>query len=114
MRLINTNTLELRDFNQSELPQYAILSHTWEDEDEVSFQEFGLPNRSSKKGYSKILQTCRLALRDGLEYAWVDTCCIDKSSSAELTESVNSHVSMVSKCRIMLRFSGGSSTEHVG
>ena len=43
-----------------------------------------------KKGYSKILNTCRLALADGYEYAWIDTCCIDKSSSAELSEAINS------------------------
>lgn len=44
----------------------------------------------SKKGYSKIEMTCKLAAADGLAYAWVDTCCVDKSSSAELTEAINS------------------------
>lgn len=43
-----------------------------------------------KKGYAKIEQTCRLAAKDEIGYCWVDTCCIDKSSSAELTESINS------------------------
>jgi hypothetical protein len=89
VRLINTSTLELHDFYLSEIPQYAILSHTWGD-DEVTFQDISSPNRSLKKDYAKITQTCRLALKHGLEFAWVDTCCIDKSSSAELTESINS------------------------
>lgn len=45
---------------------------------------------SLRKGYDKISATCQLARRQGLKYVWVDTCCIDKSSSAEITESINS------------------------
>lgn len=30
------------------------------------------------------------ALRDGKQYLWADTCCIDESSSAELSEAINS------------------------
>lgn len=91
MRLINAETLGLEDFTLREIPPYAILSHTWADE-EVTFQDVtaGHPGLASKKGYGKVVQTCRLALQQGLAYAWVDTCCIDKSSSAELTESINS------------------------
>lgn len=48
------------------------------------------PYLPSKRGYAKITETCRLAINHGLEFAWVDTCCIDKTSSAELTESINS------------------------
>jgi len=44
----------------------------------------------TKKGFSKVVETCRLAREQGLGYAWIDTCCIDKSSSAELTEAINS------------------------
>ncbi|KAK7952581.1 uncharacterized protein PG986_008309 [Apiospora aurea] len=70
---------------------YAILFHTWEEE-EVSFQEFqDLDQARNKKGFSKIEMTCRLAReRFGISYACVDTCCIDKSSSAELSEAINS------------------------
>lgn len=89
MRLINSWTLELEDFSLKEIPPYAILSHTWGD-DEVSFQDVFLPNLFGKKGYSKIERTCQLARERGLQFAWVDTCCIDKTSSAELTESINS------------------------
>ncbi|RYF42599.1 MAG: hypothetical protein EOO38_19570, partial [Cytophagaceae bacterium] len=73
----------------------AILSHRWEG-DEVTFHEMrSLPDESHgtarrKKGFEKISQCCRQALRSGLEYTWVDTCCIDKSSSAELSEAINS------------------------
>jgi hypothetical protein len=89
MRLINTATLELQDFSLKTIPPYAILSHTW-GTDEVTFQDALSRNVSSGKGYMKIQQSCLLARRRGLEFAWVDTCCIDKTSSAELTEAINS------------------------
>jgi len=43
-----------------------------------------------KAGYEKIQFCGEQARRDGLQYFWVDTCCINKSSSAELTEAINS------------------------
>ncbi|KAK0609684.1 heterokaryon incompatibility protein-domain-containing protein [Bombardia bombarda] len=95
MRLINTKTLTLHEFMGSgDIPPYAILSHTWED-DEVTFQEFSEQPRpdavKKKKGFAKIEATCRFARGSSrLEWAWVDTCCIDKTSSAELTEAINS------------------------
>jgi hypothetical protein len=74
-----------------DVPPYAILSHTWgADGDEVTFQDLVDDTGRNKAGYGKI-QFCRdQAARDGLQYFWVDTCCIDKSSSAELTEAINS------------------------
>ncbi|KAH6684899.1 heterokaryon incompatibility protein-domain-containing protein [Plectosphaerella plurivora] len=94
MRLVHTTSLELSDFTLAKPPPYAILSHTWGPE-EVTFQDLcasAAPDRTSwtKAGYAKIVQTCRLAKERGLDYAWIDTCCIDKKSSAELTESINS------------------------
>ncbi|RSL74203.1 hypothetical protein CEP51_011630 [Fusarium floridanum] len=90
MWLINTETLKLESVVNPETVEYAILSHTWEEE-EVSFQEFqDLRSARTKKGFGKIKKTCRLAKKHGYQYAWVDTCCIDKSSSAELSEAINS------------------------
>ncbi|KAK3314354.1 heterokaryon incompatibility protein-domain-containing protein [Apodospora peruviana] len=89
MWLINVTTKTLENFIGSSVPPYVILSHTWEDQ-EVSFQDMGAEARSSMKGYQKILKTCELAAGEGIDYAWVDTCCIDKSSSAELSEAINS------------------------
>ncbi len=88
MRLLNTTTLTLSEFVR-DIPPYAILSHTWGDE-EVSHQEIGCAERDKKKGFAKILGCCQLARNDGLEWAWIDTCCIDKTSSAELSEAINS------------------------
>ncbi|KAK0129725.1 hypothetical protein ONS96_000285 [Cadophora gregata f. sp. sojae] len=88
MRLLRTTTLELEDF-MGISPAYAILSHRWQD-DEVSFQDMMNGEAANKAGYSKIKKCCREASKQGLNYAWIDTCCIDKTSSAELTEAINS------------------------
>src|SRR6187402_354821 len=91
MRLINVSTLQLEEFMDGRhAPLFAILSHTWE-QGEVTFQDFASPDVArQKQGYGKIEQTCKRAKASGIGYAWVDTCCIDKTSSAELTEAINS------------------------
>jgi hypothetical protein len=91
MRLLNTTTLKLEEFWDSDAaPPYAILSHTWEKQ-EVSFRAIeNLDSAVQLIGFSKIQACCRQALADGYEWVWIDTCCIDKSSSAELSEAINS------------------------
>jgi (2Fe-2S) ferredoxin len=90
MRLIDTKTLALKEFFGNQIPRYAILSHTWHEE-EVSFQDWAdQSSASQKKGYKKIFDVCQLARKHGLDYVWVDTNCIDKSSSSELSEAINS------------------------
>lgn len=75
-----------------DIPSYAILSHTWgTDEEEVTFKDMieeGIGE--SKAGYKKIRFCGEQAERDGIQYFWVDTCCIDKSNNSELTEAINS------------------------
>jgi Heterokaryon incompatibility protein (HET) len=78
---------------------YAILSHTWGSE-EVTHQEIQTLNAhrdgsrshpiTSKAGYRKIEACCDQAVRDGFNWVWIDTCCIDKTSSSELSEAINS------------------------
>lgn len=90
MRLLNTTTYELKEFIGSSIPQYAILSHTWSEE-EVTFQDIQqLGQGRWKNGFSKIAQCCSRAASDDIGWAWIDTCCIDRSSSAELSEAINS------------------------
>jgi hypothetical protein len=89
MRLINTSTYLIEEFIGRDIPKYAILSHTWEEE-EVSFKDMSGPSRNSRKRYRKIEMTCKIAFREGLTYAWIDPYCMDKSSSADLTEAINS------------------------
>ena len=88
MYLINSATYELREFI-AEPPPYAILSHTWGKE-EVLFETMQSGKYEHLGGFQKIKQSCTLARRQDLDYVWVDTCCIDKKSSAELSEAINS------------------------
>ena len=89
MRLLNTKTLQLILFDREPLPEYAILSHRWEDE-EISFQELQAGMGAEKRGYQKIAAFCNEARKRGFEWGWIDTCGIDKTSSAELSEAINS------------------------
>ncbi|KAN0084763.1 HET domain containing protein [Elaphomyces granulatus] len=74
-----------------DIPRYAILSHTWgAHTEEVSFKDMIEGTAKSKSGYDKIRFCGEQARHDGLQYFWIDTCCIDKSSSAELQEAINS------------------------
>jgi tetratricopeptide (TPR) repeat protein len=73
------------------IPPYAILSHTWgEDNEEVTFQDITHGVGKSKVGYRKIQFCKEQATRDGIRYVWVDTCCIDKANNTELSEAINS------------------------
>ena len=89
MRLLHAESIQLRSFEENAIPRYAILSHTW-GEDEVSLQDLHGSAAASKTGYQKIKYICEHALAQRLQYVWVDTCCIDKTSSAELSEAINS------------------------
>lgn len=95
MRLLNIHTRRLKSFADEEsAPRYGILSHTW-GEEEITFTDIeqkGHAELRRKKGYRKIDFVCERAKSQEsyLEYAWIDTCCIDKSSSAELSEAINS------------------------
>ena len=107
MRLINTTTGEFGTFWDSQRPQYAVLSHTWGDE-EISYLDYlvltsTLPNttsgflfallkapRADSEGIRKVRECCKLARSRGFAWLWIDTCCIDKTSSAELSEAINS------------------------
>jgi Heterokaryon incompatibility protein (HET) len=128
MRLLNTKTLELCEFSGEKLPQYAILSHTWGD-NEISFQKIQEPDckhsliehswcgqrelfrqtqdpdldpdyKEKLKGVAKIAGCCAQASNDELDWVWIDTCCIDKSSSAELTEAINSMYAWYAKSAV--------------
>ncbi|KAE8449095.1 hypothetical protein EG329_008478 [Mollisiaceae sp. DMI_Dod_QoI] len=89
MRLLNTSTLELHEFFGANIPPYAILSHRWGDS-EVTFQDLQNGTRAQCPAWDKILGCCKRAQEDGYNFVWIDSCCIDKSSSAELSEAINS------------------------
>lgn len=80
-----------QDLLGNDVPKYAILSHTWgSDAEEVSFSDLVNGTGKGKSGYDKIKFCGEQARRDGLQFFWVDTCCIDKSNNTELSEAINS------------------------
>ncbi|KAL8989516.1 MAG: hypothetical protein Q9169_008345 [Polycauliona sp. 2 TL-2023] len=99
MRLLHTERLEFQEFFDSQIPKYAILSHRWTS-DEVSFQDFELCKEQRRPSFDKIKNFCSLANKDGHEWGWIDTCCIDKRSSAELSEAINSMYSWYKQAEV--------------
>ncbi|GAB7337017.1 hypothetical protein MBLNU457_g2431t1 [Dothideomycetes sp. NU457] len=96
MRLLETSgdtrgqyVLRFKEFHNPEDVKYAILSHAW-DEEEILFADVINRTAHSKKGFKKVVGAMKEACKNGLEYIWIDTCCIDKTSSAELSEAINS------------------------
>lgn len=118
MRLLRTGPyepgcekFELVERSGSQIPKYAILSHRCGD-DEVNYEDVRDPTAferrlhgknsgmtfeddrdqsvRARKGYSKVVDAMRQAASHGYKYIWIDTCCIDKSNSAELSEGINS------------------------
>lgn len=95
MRLLRTDPLqsgiklELIEFQGDPPKPYAILSHTW-GEQEVLYADLNDHNVFLKAGCQKLFYAMKQAREDGYEFLWADTCCIDKSSSAELSEAINS------------------------
>ena len=91
MWFLDTDNLELKEFVDFPIPPYAVFSHTW-GEEEISFHEMQSARKLAqvKAGYTKIVCFCELARARGYRYAWMDTCCIDKRNSADLSEAINS------------------------
>lgn len=99
MRLLDSSNLQLKDFAANQIPAYTILSHTWGD-DEVSFADMLNGCGEGKAGYRKIRRSCQQPAAQKHGYVWIDTCCIDKSSSAELSEAINSMYSWYSGAKL--------------
>jgi hypothetical protein len=81
MRLLKSNpngSFSLTTFLGNNAPSYAILSHTWESNDqEVPFEDVTNGTGKGKAGYRKIQFCCEQVKKDGCQYFWVDSCCID-------------------------------------
>jgi Heterokaryon incompatibility protein (HET) len=91
LRLEDNGDFSLVEYVGSYIPRYAVLSHTWgADHEEVTFKDLTEGTGKNKAGYRKLAFCGKQAAKDGLQFFWVDTCCIDKSSSAELSEAINS------------------------
>ena len=103
MRLLNTTTYIVEDFTGNDIPRYAILSHRWGNE-EITFQDIQhfrkFRKHTKTEGWLKIQHSCEQAVRDKLQWIWVDSCCIDKMSSAELSEAINSMFTWYRKAQV--------------
>ena len=108
MRLLKRSSggdFELISFNDDDSPPYATLSHTWTEGQEVTYNELVASTGKDKAGYAKIRFCVDRAAEDGLEYSWVDTCCIDKPTSTDLSTAINSMFRWyrrASKCYVYL------------
>ena len=109
MRLLKVHTLNFREFFDTDVPRYCILSHRW-GKDELSYKEFKKQDDLDGHGYRKILEFCSFVRERNfqeyrpvecknpkawfgyheVDWVWVDTICIDKRSSSELSEAINS------------------------
>jgi hypothetical protein len=108
MRLLKRSSngdIELISFIDNNLPPYAILSHTWTVEQEVMYHELVEGTGKNKTGYTKILFCVNRAAQDGIQYSWVDTCCIDRRNMTELGTAINSMFrwyQSAAKCYVLL------------
>ncbi|KAH7061021.1 kinesin light chain 1 [Paraphoma chrysanthemicola] len=105
LRRLSSGDFEVASFNDENPPPYAILSHTWTEGQEVTYNELVAGTGKDKTGYDKIRFCGGRAAADGLQYFWVDTCCIDKSTSHELSTAINSMFrwyQRASKCYVYL------------
>ncbi|PMD49038.1 HET-domain-containing protein, partial [Hyaloscypha variabilis F] len=102
MRLLDARTLHFKEIDDPrKIPKYAILSHTWTDKEVIYPDLISSPQLAHQRSeFAKIKFTAQQALDDGLDYIWVDTCNIDKSSSAELSETVNSMFMLYKKAEV--------------
>jgi Heterokaryon incompatibility protein (HET) len=92
MRLLRRDNLDFEEFEDEDtIPRYIILSHYWEQGQEISFQDMKERTQQTmnKSGFKKITKAAQMAKSASVDYIWIDTCCIDKGSSAELTEAIN-------------------------
>ncbi|OTA85988.1 hypothetical protein M434DRAFT_58797, partial [Hypoxylon sp. CO27-5] len=94
MRLLNTINGDMVEFFDESIPsKYAVLSHRWGD-DEVSYHDWlarsSRPELRDRHGFKKIQSCCEQARKEHIDWVWIDTCCIDKTSSQELSEAINS------------------------
>jgi hypothetical protein len=91
LQLQGSGSFSLVEFQGNNVPAYAILSHTWGPKnEEVIYQDLLSGIGEGKSGYRKLTFCAKQAAKDGLQYIWIDTCCINKDSSAELSEAINS------------------------
>jgi hypothetical protein len=93
MRLLHSDALGrlvLTDFGGKTLPPYAILSHRWSDSEILLEDIASGAYKDRQEGYQKLEFCAKQAAQDGLQYFWIDTCCIDRWNLRERSRAINS------------------------
>jgi hypothetical protein len=90
MRLLNIHTLKLVEFSKDTRPAYAIASHRW-DEHEATYTDVRDAQNTSSSGYQKVKDFAKYVKTHvaGIEWLWIDTCCINKEHATELSRAIN-------------------------
>jgi hypothetical protein len=93
MRLLHRDALDrliLTDFRDKPIPPYAILSHRWSDS-EILIEDISNETcKEKEESYQKLRFCAEQAGQDGLQYFWIDTCCIDRWDKNERSRAINS------------------------
>ncbi|KAL9116239.1 MAG: hypothetical protein Q9227_000610 [Pyrenula ochraceoflavens] len=103
MRLLNTATKRLEQYFDPNVPPYAILSHRWQGR-EITIEDMNAAYTCQDIRFAKINAFCNEAAALGVRWAWVDTCCIDRSNSSALSEAINSMFAWYSNAVLCLAF----------
>lgn len=90
LQRLQDNVFKLTSFDDEQLPPYTILSHTWAEGQEVTYNELVAGEGKNKTGYDKLRFCAEQAATDGYQYFWIDTCCINKTDPVELSTAINS------------------------
>jgi hypothetical protein len=119
IRLLHCKTFQLREFRGDEVPPYVTLSQTW-CPGEVLYEDLAVRDTkipwppTHKEGWPRIQNSCTLALKDGYEFIWIETCCVDKTNSAERTEEMNSCYKWFQRCAVSYTYLVDFNITHLG
>ncbi|KAK5674004.1 hypothetical protein LTS10_013242 [Elasticomyces elasticus] len=106
MRLLNVGSLEFAEFQDDDRPPYVAASHRWLGDGEATFQDIRDRRNTSGDGYQKV-GAFAAYVREHLspiQWLWVDTCCINRDSAAELSEAINSMFGWYRSAKVCLAY----------
>lgn len=105
MRLLHVRTLDFERFTPASAPRYAVASHRWGPQ-EAAYKDVLKKRNLDTPGYRKVEAFCSFVQTwdPSIEWLWIDTCCIDKKSSAEESEAINSMYQYYSRAEVCIAF----------